>query len=191
MKNITLFENFRNVNSNDENIEKTRYFINFILDNYDRLDYYDKFEKIAKDLLEDHGLFKKNGNKYESIKFDSRHAIKFDSIPQMSKSTKITLFSASLSSNYINNLKQYDKIEISFYLDFAYFAPSIYCYLNNSNLKSYSRIQNYSVPTTDEECRECLDKMVNDVKRYVNNYISKYELIAIHNANKFFDHEDI
>jgi hypothetical protein len=191
MKNITIFENFRKENNNDENIEKTRYFINFILDNYDKLDYYDKFEKIAKDLLEDHGLFKKNVNKYESIKFDSRHAIKFDNIQTMTKSTKITLFSASLSSNYINNLKEYDKIEISFYLDFAYFAPSIYCYLNNSNVKSYSRIQNYSVPNTDEECRDCLDKMVNDVKKYVNNYISKYELIAIHNVNKFFDHEDI
>ena len=191
MKNITLFENFHKENNNDENIEKTRYFINFILDNYGRLDYYDKFEKIAKDLFEEHGLFKRSINKYESIKFDSRHSMKFDQIPQMTKSTKITLFSASLSSNYINNLKQYDAIEISFYLDFAYFAPSIYCFIDNSSTKGWSRIQNYSVPTTDSECRDCLDKMVNDVKRYVNNYISKYELIAIHNANKFFDNEDI
>lgn len=188
MKNILLFENFNKNNINYENIEESKYFFNFILDNYDRLDYYNKFEKITKDLFREHGLLKRSTNKYESVKFDSKHTVKFDNINQTNKRTKIILFSASITSDY---LKKHEVIEISFYLDFEYFYPSVYCYLDNSNLKSYSKINNYDAPKTDSECRECLEQIINDCRKYVTNYISKHELIAVHNKNIFLDNENV
>jgi hypothetical protein len=188
MKNIEVFENFK-IADNERNVESNEFFINYVLDNYEKGNYNKSLNKIVYNLFEEYGLFKKASNEYSESTI--KPFLDYVSWPQSSKSSKLFFFSSEIKSDYVSNINKNERIKIEFLFDFYSFPCALYCRISNPYVTGVSRLKNYECPKTDKECKDLLDDIVSDIKIYVEKYVTPMELISSYGKKFFFENEDI